>query len=165
MTESVDSRPLHFDALLHPHRSLGPKGFWILMGVVVAISTAAGVAFMLHGMWPVFGFYGLDVVLLYWAFQASYRSGRLYETVQLSDDELVVRRVQPSGAAREWRFEPTWLRVEIDDPPGHRSPLVLASHGRRLEIGSFLAPEERRELAQALRDALGRRRDGLLAAG
>jgi len=160
---SRDDSPLYFDAVLHPHRSLGPRGFFILMACVVAFSTAAGVAFMLYGMWPVFGFYGLDVLLLYWAFKASYRSGRLYETVQLSDDELVIRRVQPSGKAAEWRFEPTWLQVEIDEPPEHQSPLVLRSHGETLEIGRFLAPEERGGLADALRDALGRRRDGLVA--
>lgn len=164
MTDAAPTtRPIHFDALLYPHRSLGPRGFAILMVSVVVVSTVAGVVFMLHGLWPVFGFYGLDVLLIYWAFKASYRSGRLYETVQLTDDSLVVRRVQPSGKAREWRFEPTWLRVDIDEPPQHRSPLVLSSHGRRLEIGAFLSPGERGELAQALRHALSRRRDGLAA--
>ena len=50
----------------------------------------------------------------------------------------------------------------MDDPPGVKSPLTLSSHGKALEIGSFLTPEERLEVAQALRAALGRQQNALV---
>ena len=87
-----------FDAVLTPHRSLGPKGFLIVMVGVSAISFAAGIAFLLKGAWPVFGFFGLDVLLVYLAFRANYRSARLYETVRLTEDAVEVRRVSPSAS-------------------------------------------------------------------
>ena len=37
--------------------------------------------------------------------------------------------------------------------------LILASHGRELVVGGFLAPAERKTLATALKDALHRWRD------
>jgi uncharacterized membrane protein len=152
-----------FDAILTPHRSLSPLGFWLLMAAVSAVSFTAGLAFYLQGAWPIMGFFGLDVLLVYLAFRANYRAARLYETVRLTDTELVVRRVDPKGRERLWRFEPYWLRVKIDDPPRHESPLVLTSHGRQLVIGSFLTPEERADFAHALTAALGRWRDSALA--
>ena len=143
-----------FDAILAPHRSLGPKGFLIVMIGVSVISFTAGIVFLLKGAWPVFGFFGLDALLVYLAFRASYRSARLYETVRLTEDTLEVRRVSPSGRQTEWRFQPNWLRVEMDDPPDHDSELVLTSHGQRVAIGAFLTAEERLDLAKSLRDAL-----------
>lgn len=143
-----------FDAILVPHRSLGPTGFLIVMAAVAGVSFAAGIVFLLKGAWPVFGFLGLDVLLVYLAFRASYRSARLYETVRLTGDALEIRRVTPSGRQTVWRFEPYWLRVEMDDPPEHGSALVLTSHGREVSIGAFLTMEERLDFANSLRAAL-----------
>jgi uncharacterized membrane protein len=149
-----DGGEVLFQAELRPNRSLSPRGFGLLMIALVAVSFVAGIAFVSMGAWPVFGFFGLDVLLLYWAFKASYRSGNLYETLKLTDETLEVRRVHPSGGSQVWRLPPYWLRVLIDEPPEHHSQLVLRSHGRDLTVGSFLTPEERVEVAGALRDAL-----------
>lgn len=146
--------PVVFDVVLTPHRSLSPRGFVILMSAVCAVSFGAGLAFFLAGAWPVVGFFGLDVLLIYLAFRLSYRSGRCYETVSLTRAALTVSRVDPRGRSRSWRFQPTWLQVVMDDPPGYQSQLTLRSHGQSLAIGAFLAPEERRDLAKALRRAL-----------
>ena len=42
----------------------------------------------------------------------------------------------------------------MDDPPHRRSKLILRSHGRGLEIGGFLTPSEKLDLARAIRRAL-----------
>ena len=95
-----------------------------------------------------FGFFGLDIALLYLAFRLSYRSGRLRETIRVTADEVVVRRIAPNGRTTEWRFNPYWLRVALDDPVEHHSQIILTSHGRSLVIGPFLAPEERASLGE-----------------
>jgi uncharacterized membrane protein len=141
------------DAELQPYRSLPPSGFAILMAVLGGLSILAGVSCVLLGAWPVFGFFGLDVLLVYVAFRVSYRGARLREIVRLTERSLTVERVSPKGARRGWQFEPYWLRVifEDRDEPG---PVMLASHGRILTVGSFLAPEQRRSLAASLHAAL-----------
>ncbi len=143
-----------FDAVLTPHRSLGPGGFLVLMGGIVAVSFTVGMVFLIAGAWPIFGFFGLDVALIYWAFRVSYRSGRMRERLLMTRDELIVERIDPKGQVRRWTFQPYWLKVEIDDPPEHTSQLVLRSHGRSLAVGAFLSPPERGEVASALRRAL-----------
>ena len=141
------------DTVLHPYRSLAPRHFAILMAFLVALSLIVGAICILVGVWPIFGFFGLDVLLVYIAFRASYRSARLHEAVRLTEKSLTVERVSVRGERRQWRFEPTWLRIVFDDT-AERGPLTLASHGRSLVVGSFLAPEERRSFAGQLRRAI-----------
>jgi uncharacterized membrane protein len=143
-----------FDAILYPHRSLPPLGFAVLMSAVVAVSAAIGAGFVLIGAWPVTGFFGLDVLLLFLAFRWNYRQARRAEVVRLDHEGLVVRRIEPDGRQREWRFEPYWVRVGFDDPPRYDSQLTLSSHGRHLVLGAFLTVAERLEVARALEVAL-----------
>src|SRR5512143_351725 len=70
-----------FDAILHPHRSLSRRGFVLVMGLAVGASMTMGGVFLAMGAWPVFGFYGVDVLLLYVALRCNYRSARIYERV------------------------------------------------------------------------------------
>lgn len=146
----------HFHAVLHPNRSLGRTGYRILMGVLAALNAGLATAFVLQGAWPIVFFLGLDMLLVYLAFRLSYRSGRLYEEVRLTDSDLVVQRVFPGGRRSGWRFEPYWLRVQMDDPPRHESQVRLVSHGRSVVVGAFLSPDERADFARALKDALAR---------
>lgn len=153
---------LLFDAELTPHRSLSPEGFLLLMAGVATISFIAGLVFFLMGAWPVIGFLGADVALIYIAFKISYRRGRLIERLQMTDSALTVTRVWPGGKSRSWQFQTAWLQVLLEAPagPGNRndSQLVLRSHGRNLAIGSFLTKPERADLARALRSALAEAR-------
>ena len=141
MTEAPSSdspsAPL-FDAELTPHRSLPPRGFLLLMLAVSVISFGAGLAFFLVGAWPVIGFLGADVLLIYLAFKINYRRGRLVERVRITPEALTVTRIWPGGQSRRWQFQTTWLQVLLDDPPRNDSPLVLRSHGKTLTIGRVL---------------------------
>jgi uncharacterized membrane protein len=143
-----------FEAVLYPNQPVSRAGFIALMIGLSSIAAGLGAGFMLVGAWPVSGFLGLDIVLLYLAFRSCRRAGRRRELIRLDAEGLHVRRIDPDGAATEWRFEPHWVRVQMDDPPRRDSALALVSHGRRLVIGPFLTPKERLELARALDGAL-----------
>ena len=153
-----DGGAVLFQALLHPHRSLSPRGFYILMGAVAAVSFTVGGFFFAAGAWPVVGFYGLDMLVVYLFLRANYRSALVYERVRLTEEQLTVERGDHRGLTATYRFQPYWLQVTMDDPPEHHSQLVLSSHGRSLVVGAFLPPEERADFARALNRALGRAR-------
>jgi len=152
--EDAEREQILLDLALYPHRSLSPRGFTILMIAISAVSFCAGLVFFLKGAWPIFGFFGLDVALIYWAFKASYRSGRAHEVIRMTPRELTVERVSASGRSRRWSFQPYWLRVVLEERTGRTSRLTLRSHGREFEVGDFLTTEERDEVATALRHAL-----------
>lgn len=157
-TDAEEDDPIRFDAVLHPNASLSPRGFFLLMAFVGLISFCAGISFVMMGAWPVFGFFGIDIILVYLAFKLNYRDARRYETIRLTDSALTVERFTPSGRRERWRFQPYWLKVEIDDDPVPGSTVTLRSHGRIVEIGSFLSPEERLDFAHALRIELAKLR-------
>jgi uncharacterized membrane protein len=152
--ESSAHSSSEFRALLTPHRSLSPTGFMILMSAVCLVSFGAGLLFFLIGAWPVIGFMGLDVLLIYVAFKLNYRAGRLYEVVDLKEDALTVTRVQPSGQAQIWEFNPYWVQIKLEPRHGRASELSLISHGKRLLLAGFLSDHEREDFADALTKAL-----------
>ncbi len=145
-----------FDAILYPNRSLPNSGFRLVMGVVIGANFLFGTFFYAIGAWPVIGFCGLDILAVWLAFKISYRQGRLRERVRITDDEMLVARVLPSGHETRWRLQPFWTRVHIDRPVGHDSHVKVTSKGGTLLLGAFLSPEERGRFADALEHALGR---------
>lgn len=147
-----------FEATIYPNQPVGRAGFIGLMLGMSSVSLIMAVGFALAGAWPVAGFLGLDILLLYLAFRVVRVRARRREHIRINAEGVLVRRVEADGAAREWRFEPYWVRVLMDDPPRRDSWLTLASHGLSLRIGSFLTPAERLELARALRAALSQYR-------
>jgi len=145
-----------FTAVLKPHRSLGPRGFLALMGLLAAVSFAAGIAFLVVGAWPVFGFFGLDLALVYLAFRASYRSGQAREEIDMTAEALTLRRFAPNGRlVSEIILNPYWSRLQLErDHEGRLTRIRLASHGARHELADALGPTAREGLAAALSQAL-----------
>jgi uncharacterized membrane protein len=151
-----------FSATLTPHRSLNRTGFLVVMAFVSVVSFAAGVAFLLMGAWPVFGFFGLDVLAVYWAFRISFRRAKAYEEIRLTPSKLYVRRVSYRGHVMEFSFNPLWVQL---DRKVHAEfgieRLYLVSKGRRIAIGSFLGAEEKESFSNALMAALRAARRGV----
>jgi uncharacterized membrane protein len=125
------------------------------MATISVVSFILGMTFLMMGAWPVMGFFGLDVALIYCAFKWNYRSGRIYETIALSPGILKLTRVHPSGRREEYDFNPYWTRVRCTtDRPDGRTSLRIAAQGKEILFGQFLTDDERREVADALTGAL-----------
>jgi uncharacterized membrane protein len=156
-----DTQPEIFSALLTPHRSLNRTGFLVVMAFLSVVSFATGVAFLLMGAWPVFGFFGLDVLAVYVAFRINFRRARASEEIRITPTELRLRRVSHRGHVVEFVFNPLWVQL---DRKAHAEygieKLYLLSKGRRLAIASFLGPDEKASFAKALTAALQAARRG-----
>lgn len=167
MTASNDfdpalDQPKLFSALLTPHRSLNRTGFLVLMGFLSVVSFATGIAFLLMGAWPVFGFLGLDVLVIYWAFRVNFRRATATEEITVTPLELRVRRVSHRGHVAEWVLNPLWVQL---DQKTHAEfgieRLYLVSRGRRVSIGNFLGADEKASFAKALLAALQTAKRGI----
>ncbi|MEM6913670.1 MAG: DUF2244 domain-containing protein [Pseudomonadota bacterium] len=143
-----------FHALLFPNRSLSADGFRRVLAVVVGVNLMNALIYFTLGAWPVAFFCGVDILIVWAAFKASYAQARRHERVMLTDDALWISRVLPSGHETRWKLSPYWTRVLIDDPVEHTTQLKLIEKGKTLILGSFLAPQERKELADAIQTAL-----------
>lgn len=114
-----------------------------------------GAIFLSHGAWPVFGFFGLDVVGLYIAFRVNYRAARAREEVSVSRTALDIRKVAPSGKSQAHHFNPFWARFSV---ARHSeigiTKMAVEAQGESVAIGGFLNPDDRESFAKAFARAL-----------
>ncbi len=159
--DAEEALPPFFSARLTPHRSLGQAGFLILMVFVGGVSFVTGIFFVTLGAWPVLGFFGLDVLAVFLAFRWSYRSARAYEEIHVGRDLVLIRRIDPRGRMQEYRFNPLWLRLEVErHAEAGTTAIRLCGRGRRLIVGSFLNPSDKESFATAFSAALSAARSG-----
>ncbi|CAN7417120.1 DUF2244 domain-containing protein [Rhizobium rhizogenes] len=149
-----NSRPV-FAAELFPHRSLGRKGFRVMLALMGTFCLVYGILFVIRGAWPIGIFFGADFFLLYGAFWLNYRSGRVREEVTVSRTDVSIRKFSPSGRMVEHRFNPFWTRFLVRR---HSEIGVVSMHVRDrshdTDVGSFLNPEDRESFARAFKRAL-----------
>jgi uncharacterized membrane protein len=161
MDNDRTEEPTIFSATITPNRSLSRTGFVLLMLLIGGLSFVSGLVFFIAGAWPVVGFLGLDVLLVYWAFRANYRAAAAYEQVTITPSELKVRKVSHRGDVAEWTLNPVWTKL---DRQTHEEfgieRLFLVSRGRRLAVANFLGPKEKESFATALGAALGEAKRG-----
>jgi uncharacterized membrane protein len=158
MTTQTQARPL-FAATLTPHRSLSRRGLRFVIALVAILASIPGIVFFSLGAWPIVGFMGLDVLLVWWALSASLREGKRFEKVTLWPDQLELRRVSASGKEELLRFNPFFVKLVIDRDYNERTTrLHLRTRDGDTEIGSFLNPDDKSSFAKAFGSALKKAR-------
>jgi len=158
MTTQTQARPL-FSAKLTPHRSLGQRGFHVVIAVVAVAATVPAITFYSLGAWPIVGFLGLDVALIAWAMWASLKDGKRYEQVTLWRDQLELKQVDGGGKEALLRFNPSFVKLVVDRDFNERTTgLHLRTRDRDVVIGAFLNQDEKSSFAKAFGTALKRAR-------
>ncbi len=142
------------DLTLTPNRSLDRRHAHWLVVAVGMIFLLGGLRFVFLGAWPILPFMAADVALLWWAFRASYASGRGHERVVLAGDALTLERVSAGGEVARFGFEPLWTRVHVEESALGDADVFLAARGRRVRVGRFLSAPERREVGAVIAAAL-----------
>ena len=105
------------------------------------------------GAWPVFGFFGLDVLLVYLAFKLNYKSGRIYEKILIASKKLIISRGFPSGKLQQWSLDPYWTKVELVNQ-NNNTQLIVSSGKKTVSIGSFLNKFDKKKLETKLNDSI-----------
>lgn len=158
MTTQTQARPL-FAAKLTPQRSLGRKGARVAVAVTAVLASVPGIVFFSLGAWPIVGFIGLDVMLIWWALAASLKDGKRFEQVTLWPDQLEVRQVDGAGKETLSRFNPYFVKLVVDRDFNERTTgLHLRTRERDVVLGAFLNPDEKSSFAKAFGTALKRAR-------
>lgn len=155
----ADNDKIWFEEILFPQRSLGKKGFRILMTVIFVLSAAIGIMFYTIGAWPITGFFGLDALLIYWAFQIHYEHGKAAEIIKLTGDKLTITRIDHKGKRQDFEYNSYWVSVTMACPPNvpkniGETFIQARSHGKGTFFGTYLTQEKRIELMRALKQAL-----------
>lgn len=162
---ALPTRPLpasgivYMDAQLRPNRSLSVQGFRIVMVAMAVMSFATGIWFWSIGAWPVMGFFGLDVLLIYLAFKLNFKAGaRERETIRVTAQEVLVSRTCYRGFTGWWQVNPAFARVQVETVIVEETTVRLSAGGTSVPLATCLSPAERLAFGAALRLALERAR-------
>lgn len=148
---------VYLDAVLEPPRSLTARGLNRVMLILGAFSAVFSLGFLLVGAWPVVGFLGAEILVLWLVFQWSFRAQTARTYVRVTADEVDVRKVDGWGRERRASMASHFARVEFDRTATGPNALRLATSRTAYPLGEFLTPRERetfaRRLMQAISDA------------
>lgn len=150
----VEKNQNRFYLELKPNRSGTLRGIHIIFGFLLFVFVPTGLIFMALGAWPVFGFMGAELALLYGLLRLNQRTTSAFERLSLTDTAFTVERIDPWGRRQSWQFQPQWLRVELEKPSDYMAHLWLSSGGQRLALGRFLTVQEKSDVADHLKSAL-----------
>ena len=139
---------------LWPYRSLSLQGFKIVMTALSLAIFSLGLGFCLLGAWPVIGFLGAEIGLVWFAFRFNYRAGQLIEEITISPISVIITRTDWRGRHTKQILDSAWIKAELVPKKARRRKLFLRHHSELLEIGAFLPPAEKPSLASALNNAL-----------
>ncbi|MGB0721105.1 MAG: DUF2244 domain-containing protein [Gammaproteobacteria bacterium] len=142
--------------ILRPNRSMDWRGNLIFLGGLFAITMTVGSGLAIMGFWPVLPLAGIELTLVAIALYHTGLSASRCEVISIGSDTVKVEkgRHEPATTVEFQRF---WARVQLSQPRQrlHPSRLLLRSHGRTVEVGSFLTEDEREGLARNLAARLG----------
>jgi len=147
-----------------PYRSLSPRGFALVMIALGALAFCIGLGFFLMGAWPVIGFLGLELLVVWLAFKMNYRAAKRRQHLTATSRQLTIENVSPAGDSQTTAVPTAWAQVELtprDEPEMHarqRQRIVVRSHGLATEIGGFLHPAEAPTLAREVKRMIARAR-------
>ncbi|MGM0586157.1 MAG: DUF2244 domain-containing protein, partial [Pseudomonadota bacterium] len=149
--------PPIYEVILWPHRSLSRRGFvYVMVGTAVMLALPL---IPLLGTPVALGLLPFMLAALFglgWFIRRNFRDLQMHEVLRLWPDLVAVERHEPRGRIRRWQANPYWVRVKLHPEGRPENYLTLKGGGREIELGAFLSPEERAELAEQLEDAFRR---------
>lgn len=138
--------------VLRPNQSWSWRSNVILLVGLTALSLTIATAFALQGAWLILPITLLELSLvaacIWYCVQQAYRQ----EVLTFSDTELVLETGH-RDIEKKYQFERFVTRFNITKPAyrGHRKKVSVRSRELEIEIGEFLAEEEKDELVSTLR--------------
>ena len=151
VTASIDKQGYTGHILLQPNLSLSwqtNKTIIIFLGVV---SLCIGVYFSLRGFWVVLPFSGLEVLVFALSIYYFFSRNMHCEVVTFTDDKVVIQRGK-TAPEKSYEYQRHWSQIYIKASGSHDIPKVsIKSHGKELELGSFLGYDEKMQLIETLK--------------
>ncbi len=144
--------------VLTPNRSLTKSGLAWLLVILWALLLIPLIPLIgTFALWVMLPFLLSALLALWYFIERNNRDGQLTETVLFTGDRLTVARINPRAAPQNWEANPYWVSVHLKPEGGPvDNYLTLKGNGREIELGAFLAPEERLDLRRDLEDMLRR---------
>lgn len=145
-----------YEVTLWPHRSLPRKGFSLMIWATCAMFLIPLMAFVGSPiLWGLLAPIVITLGGLWYFFERNYKDGSVQEQLCLWPDLITVERRNPRSENQYWYANPHWVRINMRKTKEVENYLTLSGGNREIELGAFLAPEERERLRDVLAKELG----------
>ena len=144
----------YLDIKIYRNQSLTTRGLYILMFFITIPASYIGISFYVLGAWPVLGFMGFEILLIYIAFKILFYKNKFYEHIILDNEKLNILFKKKNKIIKKIELEPTWVQVKIEKIYENEDTLIVSSHGKKIILANYLIPEERLKLAGKIKSGL-----------
>ena len=146
---TVQGQAIHW--FLGRNCSVTPAQLGWLYASLCVVTLAIGTLFWVQGAVLILPFAWLELAAVGIAFLLYARHAADREHISLSGQRLVVE-LENAGRLERAEFNREWVRVEpaVDD----RSLIEVSGQGQRVNVGRYVRPELRPQLAREIRRAL-----------
>jgi len=165
VTSECSSDDIDCRLVVRPNRSLSWRESMVFVTAVALLLGVVSAVFAIKGYWMILPFAGLEVAALAYCTYRVADAGFRCEVISMDASQVVVEKGRQRRGASERggpesriSFPRAWARVELSKHRGwYPDRLTISASGTRVELGGFLADEEKQQLAGELKRLLAKR--------
>ena len=111
--------------------------------------------FALHGLWLIFPFGVLEIGFVFICLYLRMRANITTEVITFDESTMLVERGR-YHAEKSWKYYRLWTKIFVKKPAvrGYPKQVFLRSHGKELELGSFLNKKDKEKLIKDLKNVV-----------
>jgi len=119
------------------------------------IALCISIYFALHGLWLILPFAGLEVGVVFICLYLRMRANMKTEVITFDKNTVLVER-GCDHAEKSWKYHRVWAKIFVKKPTirGYQKQVFIRSHGKELELGSFLNKKDKEVLIKDLKHAV-----------
>jgi len=135
--------------------SLDAGGLVSLLLALAAVTLCLAVLLALQGYWPVLLIAVVQLALVALILVRAWQRAWVSDVIDICADRITVTQ-QRHKRKRQIELDTAWAVIELKQPEiaWYRPRVQLRSGSQVVELGSFLTSEEKRQLAQYLKNAI-----------
>ena len=143
--------------ILKPNNSATWRFNMTVVASLALIATLISTFFLLQGLWLIAPFSGMEVLALLACLYLCARSNIQTEVIKFSPDKVIIEQGR-TFAEKSWEYHRSWAKIFVRKHRhrGHPDQVVIRSHGKELELGSFLNKNDKEALVNKLRKIIYR---------
>lgn len=139
--------------VLKPNNSASWRLNMVILGALAFALLCISSYFAFLGLWLIFPFAGLEIIVLFICLYLRVRANNSTEVITFDKTTVVVERGYYQ-AEQSWKYHRLWTKFFIKKPVirGHPMQIFIRSHGKELELGSFLNKQDKEILIKDLKN-------------
>lgn len=138
--------------VLRPNNSASWQFNLIIVSSLAFIAFCISTFYALQGLWLIFPLAALEISFLLFCLYLRQRANNKTEIITFDETTVIVERGY-HYAEQSWKYHRIWTKIFIErpSPRSHQKQVFIRSHGKQLELGSFLNKQDKDILIKDLK--------------